>query len=99
MSVEQALIVLIVLLLFWVAVLLHKEFSTADRKVKAIFDAEAAAQQQQDIRDLAATLWIYSNWRYITRNLTTQQRELWADVIDEWHAKQGEPDKVERWWR
>lgn len=44
--------------------------------------------------DLLATLWLYMNWRSVTRQLTTEQKNLLADAVDAAHA-----DPVaERWW-
>lgn len=50
-------------------------------------------------RDLLGSIWLYVDWQYVTRQLTTEQKELWADAVD----ASGDPDepgpKVDRWWR
>lgn len=59
----------------------------------------------RDLEDLLATLWLYINWRFVTKQLTTPQRELFADVIDARHARLNSSDPglnchpVQRWWR
>jgi len=55
--------------------------------------------------ELLASIWLYIDWRFVTKQLTTPQKELLADAIDAAHARrdaeEGEPDiyLVERWWR
>lgn len=44
--------------------------------------------------DLLATLWLYVNWRHVTRQLTTEQKRLFADAVD---ASSDGP-VAERWW-
>jgi hypothetical protein len=49
-----------------------------------------------DARELLASIWLYVDWRYLTRQMTTPQKELWADAVDT-----SEPDpgpKADRWW-
>jgi hypothetical protein len=48
-------------------------------------------------QDLLRSIWLYVNWRYVTTQLTTEQKELWADAVD----AIGEDDdlRVDRWWR
>lgn len=54
------------------------------------------ARQRDDARDTLATIWLYVSWPYVTRKLTTEQKELWADAVDAF----GEPGpKAVRWWR
>jgi len=51
--------------------------------------------------EILALIWIYSDWHYVTRNLTTPERELWADAIDNVHRRDHAIDfvPVDRWWR
>lgn len=55
--------------------------------------------------DLLASIWLYIPWQYVTKQLTTPQKEMFADAIDAAHARrdaeESEPDGylVERWWR
>jgi hypothetical protein len=63
---------------------------------------EALAEPYED---LLSSLWLYINWRFVTKQLTTEQKDLFADAIDTYHARANEDDPdlgalpVERWWR
>lgn len=50
--------------------------------------------QRDRYADLLATLWLYVNWRHVTRQLTTEQKRLFADAVD---ASSDGP-VAERWW-
>lgn len=62
-----------------------------ERFLRDINDPEA-------LKDVLSALWLYTGWEYVTRQMTTPQRELWADVIDESH-KDTDSAPVDRWWR
>jgi hypothetical protein len=49
------------------------------------------------LRDLVATLWLYIG-RYVETQLTTEQKELLADVVEA-DGESGRPFEYERWWR
>ena len=108
MSTGQALVTLLVVLIIGVAVLLHKEFSTADRKIKAVYDAHDAEKREQEMKNLLYALNLYISYHTWTQ-LTTEQKDLLADVVDEEYAKQDIEDgyvgtdmahkPTERWWR
>lgn len=49
--------------------------------------------------EILGELWLYVNWRYITGQLTTEQKELWADAIDALGDPEDQGPKAERWWR
>jgi hypothetical protein len=57
---------------------------------------------ETDPDEILASLWLYVDWRYCTKQLTTPQKEYWADCVDYWWAK-GENGPVvpvaDRWWR
>ncbi|GAB2964276.1 hypothetical protein [Saccharothrix stipae] len=59
--------------------------------------APAAADPTAPYRHLLGAIWLYVDWRYLTKQMTTEQKELWADAVDAF----GEPQegKAERWWR
>lgn len=53
------------------------------------------------------TVWLHGNWKWLTKNMTTPERELAADAVARWSAalnaadedlEAGEPDGL-RWWR
>lgn len=108
MSTEQALIGLLIALIIWVAALWLHSFKTADRKITAIFNAHEADMREQRLKDLLYTLNLYIGYHTWTQ-LTNEQKELLADVLDEEYAKQDREDgyvgtdmahqPVERWWR
>lgn len=62
--------------------------------------------------DLLASVVLYISWRYVTKQLTTEQKELFADAIERSHGREHGPDGEEpdpemaslpsyapRWWR
>lgn len=55
-------------------------------------------QQRDKGRDLLGAIWLYVPWRSITRHLTTEQRELWADAV-EVAGDPGSTIAADRWWR
>lgn len=51
--------------------------------------------ERDALRGILAAVWLYVDWRYVTRQLTTEQKNLWADAVD----TGGEPGpKADRWW-
>jgi hypothetical protein len=53
---------------------------------------DAAAYQE-----LLRSIWLYVGWRYVTRQLTTDQKELWAAALE----AEDDPDlqtTADRWW-
>ena len=68
-------------------------------------DAMAAHEEAGQLQDLLGSIWLYVNWRQVTKPLTTEEKELWARAVDATSAslqiEDGkEPHPVaERWWR
>ena len=70
--------------------------------------AESTIEQHED---LLSSICLYIDWRYVTRQLTTEQKELFADALDRdalrVHGPDGEdpdpemaqPSRWLRWWR
>lgn len=53
----------------------------------------------EEYEDLLGSIWLYVPWLSVTRGLTTQQKELWADAVEAW-AGRGEVSLIaDRWWR
>lgn len=50
--------------------------------------------------DLLGAISLYVDWRFVTKQLTTEQKNLWADAHDAWSSRMDhdEPSKAERWW-
>lgn len=73
----------------------------------ALIAAEhAAAEAEADVRDLEDLLGaieLYVKWRWVTKQLTTPQKERWADAVEAWSARlndgTNETTHVDRWWR
>lgn len=68
------------------------------------FDADEMLPRDSEIaalEDLICALWLYVGWKYVTEKLTTEQRDLFADVIDRYHLREFPDDYVptDRWWR
>ena len=51
----------------------------------------------RDYTELLSSIYLYINWRYVTKQLTTPQKELWADAVDSTREPGGEY-RVHRWW-
>ncbi|AXV09835.1 hypothetical protein DVS28_b0065 (plasmid) [Euzebya pacifica] len=60
------------------------------------------------LQDLIGAVWLHmSSERWVVTQLTTPQKDLWADAVDAWHlrlhhtdSEPGEPPRpYDRWWR
>lgn len=61
------------------------------------------AEQITAYEDLLGSIWLYIGWRYVTKQLTTDQKNLFADAVDTdlrrsdaFAADECAP--VDRWW-
>lgn len=77
-----------------------------DCLVAANQDLQRTAERQRvAFEDLLTAIWLYVPWRFVTKQLETVQKDLWADAIDASRVRMyaGDPDiepgTVERWWR
>lgn len=76
------------------------------RDTLAVIDAVTGTAQLPG--DAAwGSVWLHGNWRYLTKNMTTPEREHAADAVARWSAalhtededlEAGEPEGL-RWWR
>ena len=62
-----------------------------------------AAELITAYEDLLGSVWLYIGWRYVTKQLTTEQKNLFADTVDAYwrrsDAFDGEEFRpVDRWW-
>lgn len=72
-------------------------------------DRHVSLRRTELLEDLLCSIYLYIGWPSVTRQLTTEQRELWADLIDRERERQDESDgyldtdmayaPVDRWWR
>ncbi len=58
-------------------------------------------EREQELCTLLHSIWLYVDWRYVTEQLETAQKELWADVVEAVSNAHhpDEPMQVDRWWR
>ncbi|WP_431977591.1 hypothetical protein [Micromonospora haikouensis] len=49
----------------------------------------------------AHSVWLHGKWRWLTRKMTTEEREAFADAIERYSAylAPDDPARVDRWWR
>jgi len=56
-----------------------------------------------DLQNLLGDIWLYSDWAYVTRQLTTPQKELWLGAVAAWHKRLGPGEEFDAdewaWWR
>lgn len=67
-------------------------------------DSTPPPPPQEQFENLLGTISLHVNWRSITRYMTTEQRELFADAVDAWSRRLNadDPDELDRqprWWR
>lgn len=75
------------------------EQEVTDRLLAQATETIAAKDEEiKKLRKLLHCIWLYADWRYVTKQLTTEQKELWADAIaqDPWD---NEVTEVDRWWK
>jgi hypothetical protein len=80
-----------------------------DRLAEASLHAAATQGEPIVVRepgtivDLLGSIYLYVNWRYVTKQLTTEQKETWAAAVEAWSAALNadtdeRPHKADRWW-
>jgi hypothetical protein len=69
-------------------------------KADGWLDQVVADQAMAPLKDLIVNLWLYVG-RHAWTQLTTEQKELFADVVDEMNRRDypDDPIPTERWWR
>lgn len=70
----------------------------------ALNEDRIRADERRRYEDLLGSIWLYISWYYVTRQLTLEQKELFADAVEAWDARLNEgsgerPARLERWWR
>jgi DNA repair exonuclease SbcCD ATPase subunit len=70
-----------------------------EEKAEIVSERDELTEKIYQLEHMLGAIWLYVKWRYVTKQLTTEEKELWADAVD----KFGDPDdrgpKAERWWR
>jgi hypothetical protein len=64
-------------------------------RLRHLLDPERVPASPRRYQDLLGCIWLYVNWRYVTTQLTTEQKELWADAVDSFDGVR----TADRWWR
>lgn len=65
---------------------------------------EFCRAQREAYQDLLGSIWLYIKWQYVTKQLTTEEKNLFADAVDAASARMNDwdPDDrhpvAERWW-
>jgi hypothetical protein len=67
----------------------------AERDAERVARERAEAEARQ-LRELLHDVWLYIDWRYVTKQLTTEQKGMFADAVDE-HTDGGY-HAADRWW-
>jgi hypothetical protein len=57
-------------------------------------EKERLLEEIHEREDLLHNIWLYVSWKYVTKQLTTEQKNLWADAIDMGSGR----IVAERWW-
>ena len=74
----------------------------AERKalaaVLAVHERQVRERVAAEYQDLLASIWLYVKWRYVTKQLTTEQKEMWADAVEAASDPEA-PTVADRWWR
>lgn len=77
------------------------EAKLGDERVRA----DKAEAERDAMRDLLGSIWVYVDWLSVTRWLTRERNELWADAVDAavgpGSVSPGETPRpiAVRWWR
>lgn len=40
-------------------------------------------RQIEEYREMLRDIWLYVDWKYVTKNLTTEQKELWLEALED----------------
>ena len=64
--------------------------------------AEEAVEEVRAHQDLLGELSQYVDWRWLTGQVGTEQKERWADAVEQWSARHDDLDGwkelADRWW-
>lgn len=78
-------------------------FAVREEEIRAD-ERRKVAEEFTAYEDLLGSIWLYIGWRFVTGQLTTEQKNLFADAVDAcWRRSdlaEGEDFMaVDRWWR
>ena len=75
---------------------LHDQFATA--RINWEREKESLLEEIEEYKELLKSIWLYVNWHYVTKQLTTEQKGMWADAVDEKGDPEDRGNTAERWW-
>ena len=77
-----------------------------DRTMRMLVDQrDAALADVEAMEEILGNLWLYIKWQYVTKQLTTEQKERFADAVDASQRRMCEAENetyqpiADRWWR
>jgi hypothetical protein len=80
----------------------HLTWRDFEGSAREILDA-AALPLAEPYENLLGDIHLYIRWRWVTSQLTKEQKELWADAVEAWSARLNagteETKTADRWWR
>lgn len=84
---------------FWHEVYLHLTDQWTEYQLSQYLKTLEEHNQKIE-KILYQAAWLYGNTYYIEKQLTTEEKELLADVLERWvGVEDGQPYKHDRWWR
>lgn len=80
------------------------EFVLTPREQELLEALEAQTQRIAELQNMIGYVALHINERWVVTQLTTQQKELWADAVESWRHRlhADEPEEItpyDRWWR
>jgi hypothetical protein len=81
------------------AAALQEAANAKEEKAEIVSDRDEMSEKIYALEELLGAIWLYVNWHYVTKQLTTEQKELWANAVDKYGDPEDRGPKAERWWR
>jgi hypothetical protein len=60
---------------------------------------EPQASETAALDGAAHSVWLHSHWRFLTTQMTTEEKDAFADAADRYAVVSPEGSPVDRWWR
>jgi len=82
----------------------HGQSAFKEREIRQRLVPQLRAAERDEFEHLLGCLWLYIDWPFVTSQLTTPQKERFADAVDAYWSRVNKADgeehiPVERWWR
>ncbi len=66
-------------------------------------EVETLRQELDVLSEAMSSVWLHGNWRWLTKNMTTEERTAAANAVDRAHAAiTDDPEcaaiRADRWW-